>query len=249
LVHGLGEHSGRYDHVGRFLADRGHDVASFDNRGFGRSGGRRGHIDRFHQFLDDVEERLDERRALGVPVVLLGHSLGGLICGDYLVSDRPQPDLAILSAPALDAITARWRRVAAPIMGRIAPRLFFPNEIDPAALTRDGEIQQAYADDPLRVGGVTARMGHELLVAMERVTANAARVRVPTYVLHGDDDAVVPLAASEPLAAVEGVTRRVWNGFRHESFNEPEWEQVLAEVDQWLGDQLPGAAEGEAADA
>lgn len=238
VVHGIGEHSGRYLHVGRFLAERGFDVASFDNRGFGRSGGRRGHVDDFETFVDDIEERLDERRRLGVPVVLFGHSLGGLMSTAYLVSDRPQPDLAVLSSPALAAEVPRWQRVAAPVLGRLRPTLFISSEIDGDGLSRDPEVQRAYTEDPLLVAGATAGLGLQIFQTMQQVVDRLDRLRVPAYVLHGDADPVVPPSASEPLAGLEGVTYRVWPGLRHECLNEPEQEEVMGEIVDWLGRRL-----------
>ena len=174
MVHGLGEHSGSYEHTGRFLAEHGHDVVAFDNRGFGQSGGRRGHIDRFKIYLDDVEDLVVERRQLGPPVVLLGHSLGGLIAASYLVDDRPSPDVLVLSAPALAANLPRWKRVAAPIMARLAPKLFVPTDFEASILTRDPEIQPTYAADELRVRGSTARLGEESFEAMRHGGQEAA---------------------------------------------------------------------------
>src|SRR4051794_38590145 len=110
LVHGIAEHSGRYEHVGDAFAADGIDTLSFDLRGHGESGGRRGHIDSFDDFVDDVVELLAERRDLGVPVVLMGHSLGGLIAATAVVQGRADPDLLILSAPALDAKVPGWQR-------------------------------------------------------------------------------------------------------------------------------------------
>ncbi len=244
LVHGIGEHSGRYQHVGRFFAERGFDVATFDNRGFGRSGGLRGHIDSFSLFLDDIQERLTERQSVGAPVVLLGHSLGGLMVTDYLVGRRPQPDLAVLSSPALAAEVPRWQRLAAPVFGRVRPKMFFPSEIDGDGLSRDVEVQRAYSEDPLLVAGATAGLGHETFVAMQRATSKLDRLRVPTYVLHGDADPVVPPSASEPLAELDGVTRRLWPGLLHECLNEPEQNEVMGEIDAWLSAQLTDLAEG-----
>jgi alpha-beta hydrolase superfamily lysophospholipase len=243
VVHGIGEHSGRYQHVGRFFAERGVDVVGFDNRGFGRSGGRRGHVERFDVYLDDIEDRLTERRSLGVPVVLLGHSLGGLMAASYLVSDRPQPGLAVLSSPALAAEVPRWQRVAAPVLGRLRPTMFFPAEIEGDGLSRDPEVQRAYATDPLLVAGATAGLGNAIFRAMERVNAGLERLRVPTYVLHGDADPVVPISASRPLASLDPVTYRVWPGLRHECLNEPEQDQVMGEVDAWLGERLAGGGD------
>lgn len=234
VVHGIGEHSGRYLHVGRFFADLGYDVAAFDNRGFGRSGGRRGHVESFDRFLDDIEERLAERRALGVPVVLFGHSLGGLMVTDYLVSDRPAPDLAVLSSPALVAEVPAWQRLAAPVLGRLTPKVFISAEIDGPGLSRDPAVQRAYVDDPLRVAGATAGLGHAVFAAMRRVNANIERLAVPTYVLHGQDDQVVPPSASRPLEGRNRVTVRWWPGLRHECLNEPEQDEVMTEIATWI---------------
>ncbi len=242
LVHGVGEHSGRYGHVGRFLAERGHDVVAIDNRGHGQTGGRRGYVDRFTQFLDDVEDQLAERRKLDVPVVLVGHSLGGLIVANYVVEGRPAPDLLILSSPAISANVPLWQSVMAPILSRVAPKLFIKSDFDPVLLADDAEVQRAYLDDPLRVGGGTARMGNEVFRAMDTTGANLANITMPTYVLHGTDDQVVPLAASQPLADFDNVTYRQWAGLRHECMNEPSYLEVLGEMEAWLGARLDDPA-------
>jgi len=237
-VHGLGEHSGRYDHVGRFLAALGHDVLAFDNRGFGQSGGRRGHVDSFDEFLDDVEDMVIERRQLGAPVVLFGHSLGGLIAATYVVRGRPAPDLLVLSSPALDADVPRWQRVVAPVLSRFKPNLFVANNIDPEVLSHDEEVQVAYRDDPLRVGGSTARLGQQVFDAMREASAGTRRVNVPTYVFHGAADRLVPPRASERLAAQDNVTYRLWPGLRHECLNEAARFNVLGELAAWLDEEL-----------
>lgn len=239
LVHGIGEHSGRYLHVGQYFGSLGYDVAAFDNRGFGESGGRRGHVNSFGLYLDDIEDRLEERRSLNVPVVLFGHSLGGLMVATYLVSrSRPKPDLAVLSSPALAAEVPRWQRVAAPVLGRVSPRKFIKSEIDGVGLSRDVAVQEAYVADPLLVAGATAKMGHEVFGAMKRTSAKLHRLSVPTYVLHGDEDPIVPQTASLPLRGLGGVTYRSWPGLRHECLNEPEQDQVMAEIDEWLVGRL-----------
>jgi alpha-beta hydrolase superfamily lysophospholipase len=238
LVHGIGEHSGRYDHVGRFYAERGYDVACFDNRGFGSSGGRRGHIDSFSTFLDDIEPRLAERRELGVPVILYGHSLGGLIVLNYLLDDRPKPDLAVLSAPALNAEVVLWKRLAAPILGRLAPTMFFAEDSDGTGLSRDPEVASAYVNDPLVILGGTASIGHQVFEAMKSARARLSTLSVPTYVFHGDADPIVPHSASEPLADLDVVTYKTWPGLRHECHNEPEQNEVMADTIAWLDQRL-----------
>lgn len=238
IVHGIGEHSGRYEHVGAHFADAGIDVLAYDQRGFGESGGRRAYVASFDEFLDDAEALLAERRSLDVPTILLGHSLGGLVATSYLVSGRPEPDLAVLSAPALDAELPSWQRIAAPALGTIIPRLKIPADFDGTVLSRDEAVQVAYENDPLRVPASTARLGRESLRAMKHVRMTLDRLRVPTYVLHGSDDTLVPPSASEPLAPLPNVTRRVWDGLRHECMNEPEHAEVIAEIITWIDAQL-----------
>lgn len=238
LVHGIGEHSGRYEHVGASLAAVGIDVIAHDQRGFGHTEGARAFVENFDEFLQDVEALIDDRRSLGVPVILMGHSLGGLVSTAYLVSERPQPDMAILSAPALDAEAPAWQRKAAPVLGKIAPKLYIRSAFDGSVLSRDVAVQEAYENDPLRVDGATAALGRAVLAAMDETGPRLDRLRVPTYVFHGDADTLVPPSASEPLAKLPGVTRRVWPDLRHEALNEPEHREVLAEIVAWLDDQL-----------
>ncbi len=238
LVHGIGEHSGRYEHVGAAFATAGIDVLAFDQRGHGESEGRRAHVDRFDDHLGDVEALLDERRHLDVPLILMGHSLGGLVATRYLVSDRPQPDLAVLSSPALSANLPKWQRLLAPVIGTVLPRLRISADFDGSILSRDEAVQTAYETDPLRVPSSTARLGRETLRAMKFVNGSLDRLRVPTYVFHGSDDTLVPPSASEPLERLPNVTRRVWDGLRHECLNEPEHDRVIAEIVAWLDDHL-----------
>lgn len=242
LVHGIAEHSGRYDHVGRFFAERGIDVLGYDQRGHGETHGTRGYVGSFSQLLDDVEDLIAERRSLGVPVVLMGHSLGGLVAASYAVSSRPQPDLLVLSAPALSAEVPGWQRVVAPILSKVAPKLALPSDFDGGLLSRDPEVGEAYRTDPLRVRKISARLGAEIFTRMDRTTSRLDRISIPTYVLHGADDALVPEAASRPLADVPGVIRVVHDGLRHECLNEPEQDAVLEQIMGWLDDRLVESA-------
>src|SRR6478736_7524982 len=123
LVHGLGEHSGRYEHVGDQLTAAGLEVWAYDHRGMGGSGGRRGDVERWSLYHDDLAERLAEVRALAVgrPTVVYGHSLGGLIAAGYLLTPRPKPDIAVLSSPALDSALPGWKKAIARPLARIAP--------------------------------------------------------------------------------------------------------------------------------
>ena len=150
IVHGLAEHSGRYERTGAALASVGLEVAALDLRGAGASAGRRAYVERWAEYLDDVEWCLRALRdsAGGRPVVLLGHSLGGLIALEYATSGRPAPDLLVLSSPALDSTIPGWKRTVAGVLGRIAPTRLISNALDGEQLSRDPAV--GAATSPIR---------------------------------------------------------------------------------------------------
>ena len=236
LIHGLADHSGRFEHVGDQLAAAGFDVDAFDLRGNGGSGGRRGHIDRWSQLHDDLGERLLAVRAAsrGRPVILYGHSMGGLTALGYLLGDRPKPDLVVLTSPGLDSTLPAWKKAVARILGRIAPTLPIPNGIDGSTLSRDPTVAEKVANDPGCAQVSTARFGAEGLAEQVRVRRAYAGLALPTLVLHGLDDGLVPATASEVLATLPNVERRTYPGLRHELHNEPEGPAILDEVIEWL---------------
>ena len=234
IVHGIGEHSGRYERTGRLLSKAGLDVQAFDLRGHGLSGGRRVYVRRWSDYLDDVEGRLAALRRPGVPTVLFGHSMGALISLTYACSNRPTPDLLVLSAPPLKATVPGWQRVLVPALSRVVPNMVLANPIAGEQLAADPNVAAAYFSDPLVQPRSTARLGAELFWAMKQVPVELGRLRIPTLVIHGGDDTLVPTAGSEPLAAVPGVDRRVLPKLRHETLNEPEGPEVVAGIVQWL---------------
>ena len=232
IVHGISEHCGRWSHVGRFFAEHGIDTHSFDLRGHGRSGGRKLYVDEFSQYADDAAFIAEtDVIPLGVPWVLYGHSMGGLIAVGYLLSDRPEPDAAVLSAPALDADVAAPLVVATRVLGRLAPGLRFKSTVKEEHLSKDPAVGEAYMADPLVDLQVSARLARELLlVEQPAMRARAAEITVPALVIHGADDHLVPPRASAPLAASPSVERKLYPGLRHEMHNEPEGETVLQDV-------------------
>jgi len=238
IVHGLAEHSGRYEHVGRWLAAAGLEVHAYDQRGFGGSRGRRAWLDRWTRNLDDLEDRLAVLRVManGRPVVVYGHSLGGLISLGYAVADppRPLPDALVLSAPALDSTIPAWKKSLARILGSVAPTLAMKNELDGGLLSRDPAVGEAYLVDPLNQHATTTRFGALAIAEQARVRSALGRLSIPTLVYHGEDDHLIPTAASGPLASVPGVVRRTYPLLRHESHNEPEGPAVIADVIAWL---------------
>jgi acylglycerol lipase len=238
LVHGLGEHCGRYERAGSQFAEAGLGVTAADLIGFGATGGSRGFVEDWSQFLDQVGELESEARNTGRPVVLLGHSLGGLIALDYALSERAAPDLLVLSAPAIGG-GAAWQKALAPIGSRLAPRLRMPTAVKGEQLSRDPAVGEDYFADPLVQTTASNRLGAEAFSAQERVKATLKDLAIPTLVIHGGADTLVPPQVSVPLGKLEKVERRLYPTLRHESFNEPEGPEVVDEVIDWIEDHLP----------
>jgi alpha-beta hydrolase superfamily lysophospholipase len=243
IVHGLGEHCGRYGNVAAPLAAAGIDTHACDLRGFGGSAGPRAYVDRWGQLHDDLEQLLTGLRAgdTGRPVILYGHSLGALLAGGYVLADlpRPAPDLLVLSAPAIDDDLPRWKHAAAGLLGSVVPRMRVSNGPLGDEVSHDPSVVAAYVSDPLMVPSTTVRFGREAAAEQARVRAALAgldRMPVPTYVLHGSADTIVPLRASEAFAGKGNVAFHVHEGLRHETHNEFEHGQVVAEIVAWIGD-------------
>ncbi len=234
LVHGIAEHSGRYERTGSLMAAAGIDVHAFDLPGFGSSDGRRAWIGRWDDYVGTVEERLDAVRDGGRPIALMGHSMGGLIALSYAASGRPSPDLLVLSSPALGSTVHPLLMRVAAVGSRLAPTLMQGNGLHGDQLSRDPEVAAAYFADPLVVPRTTMRLAAELFAAMRRSGDDVRRIGVPTLVTHGSDDTIIPPASTEPLAALPNVDRRVYSGLRHETMNEPEGPRVVSDIIDWL---------------
>jgi acylglycerol lipase len=245
VVHGIAEHAGRYEHVATQLARAGITTHAYDQRGFGGSGGHRAYVDRWSQYHDDLEDRLAEVRSAagGLPVVLYGHSMGGLTALGYTLADppRPLPDLLVLSAPAIDAAVPAWKRMLADILGGTVPRFAIANTFPAGGLSSDPAVESAYRADPLAVHRTTARLGVSLFREQDRVKralANGASLPVPTYVLHGSDDPIVPELASRSLDGRANVTRRVYDRLHHETHNEPSGPAVIDDTIAWITSRI-----------
>jgi len=247
LVHGLGDHSGRLELIGNRLVAADLAVESFDLRGFGASAGPRADVERWEDLLDDVEDRFVASRRDGLPAVLYGHSLGGLIAADYMLDpERPQPELAVLSAPSLGDRVSPFLRNALPTLARVAPGLRLRNPMTPAELSRDPAVGVAYAADGLVERRTTVRLGANALAAQERVQERIATLEafpVPALVLHGADDTIVPPAATEALGRVAGVERRLLPGVRHEPHHDPDGPAIVDSVAAWIIERLEAAGE------
>ena len=239
LVHGIAEHSGRYEHVGDWLAEAGLAVEGYDLRGFGASGGRRAWIDRWSRHHDDLEQRVlaAGAAAAGRPVVVYGHSLGGLIALGYAISEppRPLPDALVLSAPALDSTVPGWKRILARGIAAVRPTVDMANDFDGGLLSRDRTVGERYLVDPLNHHRTTVGFAALAFDEQARVRSALRRLTIPTLVYHGEADELVPLEVSQPLADLPSVTRRTYPRLRHETHNEPEGAEVIADLVAWLG--------------
>lgn len=237
LVHGLAEHCGRYERTGIQLADAGFWVRGFDLIGAGGSGGRRWDIDDWSRYHDQIASHMEWARSHGKPVVLMGHSLGGAISLGYLLSERLQPDLAVLSAPAL-AGGDGWQKTLVPWLGRFLPRLALPNPVKGEHLSRDPAVAEAYFADPLVETKATLGFGARAIAEIDRLNTELQHLDIPCLVIHGGEDRLVPTESTEPLGEIECVDRKVYHGLRHETMNEPEGPEVVADIISWIDDRL-----------
>jgi alpha-beta hydrolase superfamily lysophospholipase len=201
LVHGIAEHSGRYERVGAQLAAAGLDMTAYDQRGFGGSDGRRAYVVSWSIVHDDLEGQLAlvRSRAGGRPVVLYGHSLGGLIAVGYVLTDRPKPDALVLTSPAIDATIPAWKRAVAKVLSRVAPHVEIKNDFNGTDLSRDPAIGEAYLADPLNCHATTTRFAAAALAEQGRARSLLGELALPTLVIHGSADRIVPAASSEVL--------------------------------------------------
>lgn len=246
IVHGLGEHAGRYAHVAAALNGWGWNVVAHDHRGHGRSAGPRGRIARDDALLEDLALVIDMVRARQPGrLLLLGHSMGGLIAARFVAEAlQPQPaawsrevDALVLSSPALAADMNAVQRLLLATLGRLAPDLAVGNGLKPEWVSRDAEVVRAYVADPLVHDRITPRLARFILDGGEFVRSLAPRWRVPTLLMWaGADRCVAPRgSAAFASAAPAGVVQaQVFEGLAHEIFNEPERDRVLATLGQWL---------------
>jgi len=241
LIHGFAEHSGRYEAVGSWFAGRGSAVHAYDHRGHGRSGGRRGHVAHFSELLDDLGGVLEAVGAEhpGLPIYLVGHSMGGLVLAAFLRERRPAVAGAVSSGAAL-ALAERMPRgqlAVARLLRRVTPRLALDAGLDTSALSRDPEVARRYEADPLVFRRLSVSLAVEMFDAAARTAGGGADIHVPMLLLHGAEDRLCPPRGSRELHATlkaSGSALRLYPGLRHEIFNEPEAEDVFRDILEWL---------------
>jgi alpha-beta hydrolase superfamily lysophospholipase len=241
IVHGINEHGGRYAQLAEDLNCRGYAVYVMDLRGHGRSDGERAMIWQFDQYLDDVEVLLERvaARQPGKPIFLFGHSMGGAIVAMLAITRPPKVQGLILSAPAVliaGGVFPILRRLAS-LVSILWPTLRV-TRMGCRFISRDPAVVEAFRNDPLVFHGrFPVRTGAEILRAAKRIQAGASRINLPLLVLHGTGDIVTDPRGSRLLvtrAASSSKTLQLYTGLYHEVLSEPEREQVLADVLEWL---------------
>ncbi len=234
IVHGLGEHSGRYAHVVDALNRAGWSVVTYDQRGHGRSPGVRGALPHANALLDDLAQLLDEIHAK--KLVLLGHSMGGAVASRFVADERRKVDALVLSSPALRAKLKLIDRIKLAVGLVVAPNLPLSNGNDATKVSHDPDVVKAYQTDPLVHDKVTPRLARFILDSGEIVRARAKDWRVPTLLMWAGDDHLVDANGSREFAKnapKDLVTAREFPGLYHEIFNEGE-PAVFDTLTDWL---------------
>lgn len=246
VVHGHGDHSGRWDALADSLGAYGYSTYALDLRGHGLSEGRRGHVTRFDVFLQDLDRFRREVQGLtdvGCPLFLLGHSFGGLVCLRYLEEFEAGLQGAIISSPWLATAmpVPRWKTLLAGALNRIAPALPFDSGLPAEHLSHDHAIVQRYRDDPLVHSRMTPRFFTEAAAAMGLALQRGERIRVPLLFMLAGDDRIVSLPQSEAFAgslSAPDVTIRVYTSAYHEVLNEPDRARALHDLRDWISAHL-----------
>jgi alpha-beta hydrolase superfamily lysophospholipase len=242
VVHGLGEHSGRYEQFAETMVSFALSTYALDLRGHGLSDGRRGHVPSFDIFLRELDRFRAEVEGLAeyrLPMFLLGQSMGGLISLRYIEEYQARFRGAVLCSPWLATAipVPRWKVLLASALTHVLPTLPFRSNLDPEQFTRDPEIVRAYLSDPLVHGAITPRLFAEVSAAMEQVFRRSDRIREPLLVLAGDADPLVETGRSVQLAqSLTGVdvTLRVEPGHLHELLQEVDRSRIYRDIRDWI---------------
>jgi alpha-beta hydrolase superfamily lysophospholipase len=240
LVHGLGEHSGRYTNWAGLLNQAGYTVLSYDLRGHGKSGGRRGHTSSFNDFLSDTDLLINEakQRYPDAPKFLYGHSLGAIIVTNYVLRKKPYFNGVIVSGLAnkTSLQAQKGKILLAKVLGSIIPSMSIPTGLIPATISRDPQVVEKYIQDPLVHSVATLGFAKGSMSAINYADQHAAEWNLPVLFMHGELDKLGYADGSREFAAkINGdCTLKIWPGMFHEIHNEPEKDQVFNYLREWL---------------
>jgi alpha-beta hydrolase superfamily lysophospholipase len=239
VVHGLGEHAGRYDELARVLNGWGFVVRSYDQYGHGESDGTRGGLPHANRLLDDLADLVESTRVRnpGLPLVVIGHSLGGLVAASFVARTLHAVDGLVLSSPALALRLGPVQRLLMAIVPRIAPNLTMGNGLDPQYLSHDRRVVQAYMNDTRVHDRISGRLAQFMGVEQALVRSRAPSWNVPTLLMYAGDDRMVDPAGSDTFAATaprEFLEARRFDELYHEIFNERDAQPVYDCLRRWL---------------
>lgn len=244
LIHGTGEHHGRYAHVAVYLNEHGYNVVTGDLPGWGRSPGLKGHITHFGEYVDAVEKWITDvldSNSAGIPIFVLGHSLGGLIAARFVQRYDERSRLAglILTSPCvrLKVSVPAWKVRLAQMLNQVWPTLRLPNGIEANMVTRESVVREAYQTDPLNYPKVSVRWFNELNQAIDQAWQERNKLDIPLLVLQAGDDCLVdPVGVEAFVQGVPALEKQftLYPDLYHEVMNEPERETVLENLVGWL---------------
>ncbi|HEX9840634.1 MAG TPA: alpha/beta hydrolase [Anaerolineales bacterium] len=244
LVHGLGEHSGRYIHVGKVMAAAGYALSGFDLRGHGRSSGARGHSSSLNAYMQDIRQFLDlmAQRYTELPRFLYGHSLGGLLSLSYAIQYGADLIGVIVTGAALRSSLQEQKAklMIAKLLGTFMPTMTIQSGLDPTTISRDQEVVNAYVSDKLVHYNTSLGFGKAALSAIDLCFARAGEFTTPLLIMHGTADKLTYPSGSEDFARLasghnKDVTLKLWDGLYHELHNEPEKAEVFKVTVEWVG--------------
>jgi alpha-beta hydrolase superfamily lysophospholipase len=244
LVHGLGEHTSRYDHVAEAFGRQGFVLFGADLRGHGRSGGARGHISSIEDFMQDIDELLGQARVRypGLPIILYGHSLGGIQVLYYGLTHKPDVKGVIATSSGLHTALEKQhvKVMMAKILGSLMPNTDIASGLDPKSISRDEKVVQAYINDPLVHDKISLGFGKIMVGVTSWTLAHAGEFSLPLLLLHGKADVLAFPSSSIEFAAPlkEKCTLVLWDDAYHELHNEPEKNEVFKTMTLWMDARL-----------
>jgi len=246
-VHGLGEHTGRYLHVGKILTDAGYALVGFDLRGHGKSGGPRGHFPSLNAVMQDIRQfsKFLVQRYPDIPHFLYGHSLGGLLSLAYALQYPAGLNGVIVTGAALRSSLQEQKNKIAMVnlLGSLLPKITVPSGLDATTISCDADVVQKYINDPLVHDKTSLGLGKSSLNAIDLCFAHAKEFAPPLLIMHGTDDKLTYPSGSEDFAKLatetnKDVTLKLWDGLYHEIHNEPEKAEVFKVMIEWIEKHL-----------
>lgn len=240
LVHGIGEHTGRYSHVGKAFSDAGYVLFGFDLRGHGKSEGTRGHIPSAESVIRDIGLLLEQARSRypGLPLVLYGHSLGGILVLYFGLKQKPDVSGFLVTSPGLRTALEKqpMKIFAAKFLGALIPRLSIPTGLDMNAISQDKKVVENYQNDPLVHDRMSVGFGKIMLGVISWTFSHAGEFPLPLLLIHGKSDTIAYPSGSTEFAALVKKDCKVvlWENGTHELHNEPFKEEVFKTMIRWM---------------